>query len=155
MTNLDLEEKFNKLGIPLVGVFNKDTLKEQPVENGFYVINMQDSVDSKGKPQAGSHWVCFLVEDKEASYFDAFGFQPPEEVKNYLKQYIPFYYNSKQIQNVLSGVCGWYCLAFAVFMVENHKKYRNLKDRLSAFVSMFSGDVKKNKTILEQYIKPY
>jgi hypothetical protein len=155
ITNFGISEHAERLGLPLVGIYNKDELHQQPVENGFYVINLQDSVDTKGNPLSGSHWTCFLIEHHEACYFDSFGIQPPEEVKHYLKDFIPFCYNTLTIQNPQSGVCGYYVLAYMIFMVENHKKYKHLKDRLSAFTSMFDTDVEKNKKILESYIKPY
>lgn len=155
MTNIDLSGEADRLSLPLVGIYNKDELHEQPVQSGFYIINMSDSVDSKGKQLPGTHWVCFLVENKEACYFDSFGFSPAEEVKIYLEDFIPFPYNDKHIQNIYSGVCGFYVIGFMIFMVENYKKYRSLKDRLGAFVRLFSNDVKKNQTILNKFLKPY
>lgn len=157
ITNIGISEHAERLGLGeiLIGIYNKDELHEEPVQNGFYVINLSDAEDSKGNQLPGSHWVCFLIENKDACYFDSFGVQPAEEIKNYLEDYIPFHYNSKLIQNPQSGVCGYYCLAFMIFMIENYKKYKHLKDRLNAFINKFSNDVEKNKTILEKYIEPY
>ena len=55
MTNVDLENMADKLGLPIVGVFSKDELigdDKAPRQIGSYYINMQDSTEGNG-----THWI--------------------------------------------------------------------------------------------------
>ena len=61
-----------------------------------------------------------------------------------------YFWSDKQIQNLYSTVCGYYCIAFLIYM--------NNRPRLSEFqkfLDMFSDDPKKNRTILAEFLKPY
>lgn len=150
MTNWDLMRDASRLGIPLVGIYNKDKLPLH-LKNGFYIINLQDDYDSNGQDLSGTHWTCFYIEGNQAAYFDSFGFKPPVQVQNFLKPFIPYPYSNKVIQNVNSGVCGKYVVAFMKFMNEN-RQFKSLKRRLDTFVAMFSNDVLKNRGILFKYV---
>lgn len=151
MTNWDLMREASHLHLPLVGIFNKDKLPSNQLQNGFYIINLQDDYDSKGNDLSGTHWTVFMIEGKQASYFDSFGFRPPIQVQNFLKPFIPYSYNTKEIQNVNSGVCGKYVLSFMKFMNQN-RQIKSLQRRLLAFIRMFSKNVLKNRSILLQYV---
>lgn len=146
MTNWDLETEAGEMRLPLVGVFNKDNLPSIHRE-GFYIINMQDDYDSKGNDLSGTHWVVFYIEGNQAVYFDSFGFKPPLQVQNFLKNWLPYPYNEKHIQNIRSGVCGKYVLAFMKFMHSN-RQIRSLKERLQKFISRFKTDTTQNRRIL-------
>lgn len=151
ITNYQLLEVANKIKIPLVGVYNKDTLPKQ-YRDGGYIINLQDSTDEHGNDLPGTHWTAFYLEDKDAAYFDSFGFVPPQQVEDFLKSKYNVLVSHKQIQNVQSEICGYYCLYFIYWMF--HYKKLKFADRFHKFVNKFSDDVKKNKTLLEKYIKP-
>lgn len=61
----------------------------------------------------GTHWVAYYNAPghKYVYYFDSFGLPPPEEVKKYLKtskKQIQF--NTSEIQQVDSIMCGYYCI---------------------------------------------
>ena len=55
---------------------------------------------------------------------DPFGFDYPKEVKKYMGRNIP--YNSKTIQNIQSGVCGYFCIAFLHYMKDKQLTNRDL-----------------------------
>lgn len=151
MTNWDLMRDASRLNVPLVGIYNKDTIPSNNLKNGFYIINLQDDFDSNGNDLGGTHWTAFQIEGNQAAYFDSFGFRPPVQVQNFLKPFAPYGYSRKLIQNVNSGVCGKYVLAFMKFMNSN-RQIRSLKQRLMAFVNLFSPNVLKNRDILLKYV---
>jgi hypothetical protein len=158
LTNLDLEEYADKLGIKLVGIFTKDALNDMPLQNGAYIINLQNDRDEYGNDNMGSHWVCFQkYSNNKCFYFDPFSFPPPVEVIFFLKKNreinkngIPFN-DLKPIQNINSAICGWYCLGCLHFM---SNKKDNVEKSLQQWVDMFDEDVEKNKSILQEYLRP-
>lgn len=156
LTNYDLVAAAEKFDIPLVGVFSKDALVNKetspPLQDGGYIINLNDSVDAQGRRLDGSHWTCFYIEGKEVAYFDSFGFGAPTSVLTYLVNFIPFPYNLKTIQNLDSGICGYYCLYFLYWM-SRHTNIPSLKKRMERFLEQFSTDVKQNRNILDRQFK--
>ena len=148
-TNFQLIDICRKVNLPLVGVYNKDTLPKKR-KHGCYIINLEDDYDHEtGEDLGGTHWVGFIIHKnmKKALYFDSFGFPAPESVKRFLKPYSTMY-SMKHIQNINSSTCGMYVIGFFIF---NLKHVWNLEQ----FVNMFSDDVKDNNQILENYLKRY
>ena len=153
MTNFDLEHQARRLNLPLVAITNKD--KVPPYRRqGHYIWNLQDDEDHNGNDLEGSHWVCSIIEGKQACYFDPFGFNPPMQVQHFLKPYKPYAWAKKQIQNPRSHHCGWFVLYFLYWM-NKHKKIKNLASRMDMFLDMFSDDYTKNQTLLERYFKDF
>ena len=109
-TNLQLEQLANQLNLNLIAVVCKNQLINIPFQYGSYVINMANS------NQVGTHWVAFYIEKvngkPKACYFDSFGAPAPIAVDNFLKPCYPYAINNKDIQSVLSGYCGIYCIYF-------------------------------------------
>lgn len=153
LTNVDLEQLFARNGLFLVGVFSKDQLpyKNQRV-SGCYIVNLQDEYSVDGGDNAGTHWVCFFLEGKKACYMDPFGVIMPRQVQEFLSDLKPYPYNQKQIQDIESEVCGWYCLYFCWWMLRQ-KHIRNMGDRLNRFCELWSDDPRKNESLLKKYIQ--
>lgn len=151
LTNYDLMKVAKKLGIPLIDILNKDNVPSQPQEGG-YIFNLQDDKDEHGNDNFGTHWVAVYIEKNRAAYFDSFGFPPPVQIHHLLQKFRPYVFTEKHIQNIRSGVCGWFCIYFLWFMV-NHKQIQFNK-RFEKFVDLWSEDPTKNKTLLEKYLKP-
>jgi hypothetical protein len=63
---------------------------------------------------------------------------------------IPFN-DLKPIQNINSAICGWYCLGCLHYM---GNKKDSVEKSLQKWVDMFDEDVEKNKTILQEYLRP-
>ena len=60
--------------------------------------------------QGGSHWTCFIVEDKKSYYFDSFGSQPDKFLLNQLPK--PIIYHNYKIQDIKSRLCGsFFCIS--------------------------------------------
>lgn len=166
-TNWDLENEAHRYNLPLVGVFNKDQLPKG-IREGFYIINLQDDLDSMGNDLMGSHWTVFIIEGRgvpppfpggqggqsppQAAYFDSFGFAPPVEVQNFLKPFLPYPYNTQVVQSMASTVCGDYVMLFMMFMHAHRKDMRNVRRRFQAFMALWDKDVKKNRERLLKYL---
>lgn len=133
LTDRDLEESAIHLNLPLVGIFARDKVptKRKP---GAYLVNLDDSSGN------GTHWVAFKDTPRGITYFDSFGFPPPLSVMRYAG-HNTIEYNAAQLQNVNSGVCGSFCLAFLYH-----------KGTLRSFIHLFSKDVQDNRRILQAYL---
>ena len=137
LSNKDIDEILKNYKIKYNGIFSKDELPNKLL-NGFYVINMQSSKDGHG-----THWTAlFKINDGYSLYFDAFGFPSPQDVVDKLHDYD---YNHKDIQNINSSSCGYYCIAFIKFM-NSHSN--NPIKAFDTFISLFSKDTNKNEQIL-------
>ncbi len=136
-SNNELYVLANKMKIPLNGIFSKDQLPKK-LNKGFYIVNMADH--NRG---TGSHWSLFYYDrfNGDNYYFDSFGFPPPVDVEVKLGKYS---YNKKQIQDINSEACGYYCIAFIKAMYSG--KY-------DEFIKMFNNDPKHNEQILIKYLK--
>ena len=88
-----------------LSLFSQDQIGNKH-NTGYYVINLDDSV-------GGTHWVVMNIRSDIIEYFDSFGFNCQEEiirVSNRLN--LNYVYNSTQYQDLLSVLCGYYCLHF-------------------------------------------
>ena len=163
LTNFDIEELAVKMDIPLEGVFFKNELPKKIKHNRFYVINLEDSVDEKtNERNDGSHWVALQVNNTnnkiEPIYFDSYGALPPKDVIEFagVKKLVS---NEKDIQSIVSDVCGFYVLAFGHYINSSPFKtgifYRDVEDFLSVFEDLtFSADFQRNEYILKMFFKP-
>lgn len=144
-----LEHLAHKLNVPLVWVGTKDQLPSK-LQNGGYICNLQDDVNSDGTQQHGTHWTAFIVENNGCAYMDSFGFPPCAQVQIFLREFLPFPYNAMQIQNTRSGHCGKYALYFLYFMLKHRKG--TIRARMHNFSSLWHSDVSKNLGLLEAYL---
>ena len=70
--------------------------------------------------QGGTHWTCFIVKDKKPFYSDSFGVQPDKFLLNQLPK--PILYHKYKIQDIISFLCGSYCLYF-FYLIEKMNNY--------------------------------
>lgn len=149
-TNIQLMEAARRNHIPLLGVFFKDELPAT-IYDGGYIINLQDKSEGGG----GTHWTALYVENKNSVYFDSFGAPPPESVKRFVKPIDKqLVYSSKEIQNIVSGVCGYYVLYFLYYMSHRRRQEPNIYRRFKDFQRLWSETPSENRTRLIHYIKP-
>jgi hypothetical protein len=146
-TNKELMDKARQYNLPLMGVFSKDELTMAP-QNGFYILNLQDEVNSAGGFNQGTHWVGIGIEDKKAVYWDSYGIPPPIEVQRFLQPFIPYQYNNTTVQSLRSGWCGFYQLYFIAWMTRQKKTVPDFYKRFQLFLRQWSKDTDKNRTIL-------
>lgn len=144
----DLEKLCDKLELPIVGVFSKNLLPSERILGSYY-INLQNSDDG-----AGTHWVfAKIFPDEKAIYFDSFGVGMPKEVEEFLSPFKPIPFNTRQIQDLPTTQCGYYCLA-CDYYTENLRTQSNIEDDYENFISIWSGDPKQNLSRLRDFFKP-
>jgi len=77
-------------------------------KNESIIINLENYFEG-----GGTHWVCIYNDPKsnDIEYFDSFGLTPPGIILKYLKSSNKkgVTYNSSEIQNLNSFMCGYYC----------------------------------------------
>ena len=148
LSNFDIEEICKELKLAIVGVYSKDELERIDKYEGSYYVNMQDSDDGNG-----THWVFMYIDkDGKALYFDSFGVPPPVEIEKFLKMFKPFYVNDRQIQDMKSTNCGFYCIALDSFLKYHYDKKNDLIYNYAKFINMWSFDTKTNDKVLKEYM---
>ena len=137
LSNFDIIDICHVLNIPLKEVCCKDELPKKPTE-GAYIINMANSNEK------GTHWVSFILKNKNLIYFDSFGIAPPQEVYKFPKKNTNIIWSKKEIQNINSECCGYYCIAFLYYILNIGTGYE--------FLNMFKDDPTKNSNILLKFM---
>jgi hypothetical protein len=167
LTNFDIERIAKKLDLPIIGVFSKNELYNTKRKIGSYYINLMDNDKTDAEGNNGSHWVFAKIysdDDRDeaegdnhkvcnALYFDPFGFGMPKAVSSFLSPFKPIYCNNREIQNINSTQCGWYCLA-CDYALEHHQEGKTYLDDYVKFLNMWSDNPKKNLAILKEFFKP-
>ena len=146
LTNFDLEGMAQKDELDLIGVFSKDKLPTKRLA-GDYIINLQNFEDG-----GGTHWVaCKIFDNKKCCYMDAFGFDCPPDIKEFLTPFRPFAFNTREIQDLKSEKCGYFCLAFLRHVKDFDCKndvYKEFYD----FLNSFSNNTKTNDVIVMEMV---
>lgn len=165
LTDVQLEVLCKKMGVPLAGIYFKNELPRKIEYNKGYIINIQDSHDGEGLENSGTHWTCMYITkyangNVEPIYFDSYGQPPPEDVKKFIKtntnKYLP--YTTKDVQSLMSSVCGWYCCAFLYAITNAQMKSGDLYQDVDQFLGLFedltkSADFKKNEFMLKNFFR--
>ena len=138
-SDIELLEILKNQNIKINGVFMKDELPKK-LTKGFYIVNLQSSTEGNG-----THWIALYYSPVCSYYFDAFGFIAPLEIQNKI---IPYAYNDKQIQNLKSSACGFYCIAFIMFLYGK----KDIENLYRIFINLFSNDTKRNDEVLERVL---
>jgi hypothetical protein len=158
LSSYDMSSLVTKMGISnFRECFYKDKAKTiQP--NSSYIINLNSELDENNNRNSGSHWVALVTDDmKRAIYHDSYGEREPVETKNLLKsnQY-KLGHTSKNIQSLMSNLCGFFCLAFIYFLSVSKFRTKNNINDASIFLDLFedldlTNDVCKNEFILSLF----
>lgn len=111
LTNLELMEAAEALGLPLRGVYMRNELPRRPKKDEMGILNLDDNDDLSDRygtsTGEGTHWTCWYKRGPKKYYFDSFGLQPPKEILEYLGA---LDYNIAQIQTRGTVICGHLCL---------------------------------------------
>jgi len=146
-SNIELENlaSFFNIKPQLVAVLQKDNLKHSPhVHNGFYIINNQSSDEG-----SGTHWTALYLNKNTSFFYDSFGSPPSIEIIKFCRLYSKhLYHNNYIIQDLHSSNCGYYCIGFIVFMINNEYNYIE-------FIKAFSDNAKRNGLVLEGLMRLY
>ena len=147
LSNFDIEEIANYYNINVIIVM-KDELKYMKPINTNYIINLESSKDGNG-----THWMGLKIENKECVYFDSYGMLPPEEIITFCKRISKSHlaYNTKEIQDFKAKTCGFFAIAFIIFLHINSSD--NLYEKSSSFSDLFSLDTKLNNKKLKKFFR--
>ena len=140
MSNFDLLDWCKYLGIPIKNVLSRDQTVPHNHKLALFIYNLEPHYMS------GSHWVTTYVSDGTINYFDSFGMPPFQELVNHAKEKnLNLLHQNRQIQNLYTTTCGYFCL---YFLNEMHKgvDYFDL-------LQVFSFDTEENEKFIEKYIK--
>lgn len=147
LSNFDIENIAETMDIDLIGVFSKDRLPNDK-KAGCYIVNLQD-YDAGG----GTHWVSFKIfENGKVCFFDSFGIKPAKDIEEYLKIFKPIAINTRQIQDIKSDKCGYFCLCFCYFFKDFNSKTNDVFDAYDDFLNMFSKNLKQNDKIVMEML---
>lgn len=132
-----------------IGALPKDELYKVPVRTTVCaVVNNQNHTDP------GSHWVCFYVGPSQPTLlcFDSMGAPPNQNMVDYLTHVSaltgkPLDYSTKQIQELGTSSCGWFC----IYILKQLSAGISMKTILNKFSSIPS----QNEQFLYRYFQYY
>ena len=131
LSNFDIIRICKKLGISnFKGCFMRDEIQSFYGNDECFILNTDVSSSS------GTHWVAVNIADSSGTsgaggttyYFDSFGLEPIEEIKQYCKE--PRFYNSFEFQKPNEVVCGHLCLYFLYRMRYCKQDFYSVLDEL-------------------------
>ena len=147
LSNVEITDICNRLGIKLNGIYMRDELTKSKLRNGNYIINL----DSAGGN--GTHWTAFIKHNKNIYYCDSFGVQPPqEEITVFHQNQDHIFFNDTHMQDIKSVMCGYYCIAFFLFMKVNKQ---NIRQKLIRYSKLFTKNTKQNDNLIKNFILSY
>ena len=158
LSNFDIDALVKKMNIPnFRGSFFKDNLKNLEAECS-YIINLHSMYDKNGNINTGSHWCCLVTDDmNRVIYFDPYGEGPPEGIKQVAKlNDYKIGHSTKNIQSLMSNLCGFFCLAFIYFLTVYKKRTGNIITDSGLFIDLFEDldkvdDIYKNEFIVSLF----
>jgi len=165
LTNFQIEDLAPKMNIPLQGVYFKDTIGYDDLEEDkSYMINLMDQEDEEGNSNPGSHWTCLHIGKVDNNvvpfYFDSYGVAPPEDIKDVVKRKYgkKINYCKKNVQSIMSDACGFFCLAYLHFVNAFYDRTGNIFTDSALFLDLFedldvSVDWLKNEFILKLFFQ--
>jgi len=124
--------------------------------------HMNIIINSKPTGNSGRHWVCLLVRNDYAFYFDSFGTINDKNVFNFCKKHsLHLAQNTWIVQNINSTQCGRFC--FALMKYEKDEKIPKdtplefpseltLYEKCNNFINMFVSDTRKSDALLNKYL---
>ena len=138
MSNFDLLDWCKYLKIPIKNVLSRDQTVPHQHKLALFIYNLEPHYMS------GSHWVTTYVRNGTINYFDSFGMPPFQELVNHAKEKnLNLLHQNRQIQNLYTTTCGYFCL---YFLNEMHKGVDYLD-----LLQVFSFDTEENEKFIEDY----
>ena len=100
----------------------RDEIRNTCGNDECFIMNTDESSSS------GTHWVAVNINEGTTYYFDSFGLEPTEEIKQYCKE--PRFYNSFEFQIPNEVICGHLCLYFLYRMRYCKQDFSSVLDEL-------------------------
>lgn len=152
-----------RMHFQIAGCFWKDELQPADLKQGTnYIINLESEFDEDGQPNSGSHWTCLCISKLQGKvfpmYFDSFGQPPPQHLVNIVNKRFKKRINfcEKNIQSMVTGVCGYYVAAYLHFITAFPQKTGDILTDSALFLDLFNdlnevSDYRKNEFILRLF----
>lgn len=121
------------------GVFACDNLPRAFSLPAIFIINLSP------KNQPGSHWISIYINEIGCCYyFDSFGFPPRvKEIVNFIRFHSKkTFYNSQQLQHIMSKKCGKFCCVFVTTLL--------IRRTIQSLLKKFSSNLFINELIIDQ-----
>lgn len=125
-----------------IGVFPRDRLPRRlPPRRPLLLVCNTDKHDKPGK-----HWIAIYIgRDMRGEYFDSSGMPPLKDFEMFMNRFSNVWiYNDKQLQSIISYVCGHYCIMYCILKTCNYS--------LVEFVNCFTTDTGFNDYIAHNYV---
>ena len=112
LTNVQLQDLAEKMGIDLQRVCFKNELHEKPlVYNAGYIINLEIEFGENNRRNPGSHWTSFYIQKLSNGtiylvYFDPFGVSSPQDVLSFIKRTHTFVVSSSEFPATYDFILG-------------------------------------------------
>lgn len=139
------------LGDGFCGVWAADQL---PLLNSSFRLPAYFIVNTHPAHMPGEHWLALTLEKNNgATFFDSYGFSPvtdhyPSSILQFLeKRSENIMYHDRQLQHILSNVCGHHCIFYLC--------HRACGLSLDNVLSMYSDDVLKNDDMVYNFVRKY
>jgi hypothetical protein len=131
LSNFQLEDAVKKLKIPnFRGVFIRTELPKKPRKKECGILNLDGDLTDETK---GTHWVAWYKNGNNKICFDSYGIQPTLELIDYLREKpYDIQYNTNQIQDPNTVVCGHWCL-YVLKELTNGRSFQDLIKQFSPF----------------------
>jgi len=147
LTNAYLDDLSKHLiGKSFLGVFPADGLSSMPKKKMFCLIFNTDLMKNPGK-----HFVSIFVSQKKTYYFDSFG---NPKIQKHIASFIkktkrPCVMHCEVIQDKTSNFCGFYALAFLLWM-KKRKRSGGFYNLFRTKQHLISNDSSVTKFILKE-----
>ena len=137
--NVDLIEYLKKYdgkkGYVFTGVIMKDEVIKMPVyDKQFFIVNYDKST------QEGSHWVAVVKNKNILYHFGSYGIPPLGVIKAKFSKY-KIYYSDTPMQLNESSICGYLCLKFIEWMIEEKKTFYEFLSKCMDYSNRYRIDV--------------
>jgi hypothetical protein len=95
------------------------------------------------KCEIGTHFIAIYRSNNKLMFFDPLClFNTPNDILSFInKHYLPVQYNRIRIQDLFSDYCGYFCIAFILF-ITHHNNFDHFLDLFyTDFSKLFLNDV--------------
>ena len=123
-----------------IGCYPHDLLPHIKRKSNISII-----INTANSDKIGEHWVAMKMIKDKCFYFDSYGLEIiNENIKKIAKIYKNVIYSTECIQNIESGKCGEFCIAFIknVHCIQSYEKFIN-----SFSENNYENDIIVNKLI--------
>jgi hypothetical protein len=142
LSNIDIDNISNDYKL------NIACLTQQHIENAKHIKGKHYIINLNREGMMG-HWTALYIVGNKGYYMDSYGVQPSQYILNFMKRngLELTKWNNNDIQDFYDISCGFYCLAFIMFMRKSKTK------KMDAFTSLFKNDTRENTKILQNLFK--